>query len=424
MKINKVTVGAFIFIFLILLLFFSRTIYNYNIPEVSAAKPKRGSISKLEISSGIAIWAETETVYAVAGGSAGSIYVREGDYVEKGQILFEMDFDVPAIERRALEINNNIYRLETDIRNQQSRLRNIIDAITAASGDDLSNAVNSLSGQAGLIALEFYRAATNVKNMQIDYELGMQSRNNLLSAENDLKSLFYKYESEADELEHSIIVKQIDLEIQKLSRESILAMLSDYRSNTVVRSPADGVITDLNVERGKFFPENALLVSIGVGEEFVVECTVSLDNNFINPGDICDLSNSSHVLKGTVRRVRPGTNGKTVTINISSAGISDGETFDVAFEKVSASSFILVPNSAVNQDSDGYFLYQIKRRKGIMGDEYYLERLNIYIGDSDRQNTIVLRGITFFDPIVIAGSKALSSGQTVSLRNAGDFFEN
>jgi len=104
--------------------------------------------------------------------------------------------------------------------------------------------------------------------------------------------------------------------------------------------------------------------------------------------------------------------------------VSEGETFDITFEKISSSSFTLVANSAINQDNDGYFLYQIKRRRSIMGEEYYLERLNIFIGDSDRQNTAVLRGITFFEPVVLVSNKALDTGVTVSLKNPEDFFEN
>ena len=155
-----------------------------------------------------------------------------------------------------------------------------------------------------------------------------------------------------------------------------------------------------------------------------MECSVSLDNNFVNPGDTCELSNASHVLKGKVRRIRPTAQGKTVTVTIFSDEVSEGETFIVTFEKLSAASFTLVPNSAINQDNDGYFLYQIKRRRGIMGEEYYLERLNIYIGDSDHQNTIVVRGITFFEPLVLVSNKILSAGLTVSLKNPENFFEN
>jgi len=427
MKLNKKTIGALIFMFLLLLLFFSKTIYTYNMPQVTGTKPKRGGLSKLEISSGIASWAETETVYAVSGGTAGRVFVREGDKAEKGQVLFEMGFDVEAAQRRFAETANNIAKLETEIRNLRLRLNNIKEALaeeTAVENSGSEKTARTLSGQAGLITMEFDRARLAMQNALFSFELGVLSRNELVNTENNYKALFFKYQAEADELEHTLSIKFIDIENLRLSQETIRKILGDYRSNAVITAPASGIILGLAAEKGKYFPENAFLVSIGIGREFTVECSVSLDNNFVSPGDTCELSNASHVLSGTVRQVKPGVQGKTVIIAVASDEIADGETFTVTFEKNSAASFILVPNSAINQDNDGYFLYQIKQRKGVMGEEYYLERLNIFPGDSDHQNTAVIRGITFYEPIVLASNKALSAGLTVSLKNPEDFFEN
>ena len=427
MKLNKKTAGAIIFAVLLLLLFFSKTIYTYNMPEVTGTKPKRGSLSKLEISSGIASWAETEAIYAVSGGMAGRVFVREGDAVEKDQILFEMDFDIAAVERRYAEIGNNIGKLEADINGLRAKLGSIRTVLAATeSGVEEPNAAPpAFTGQAGIIALEISKAKLTLNDAQVSFEWGFLSRNDLVNAENNLKALLFKYSAEADDLALNLTSKLMDMENLKLSREAVKDQLRDYRNNAVIKAPTSGVVLNLPVERGRYFQENALIVSIGVGREFFVECTISLDNNFVNLGDTCELSNASHVLNGTVRRIKPSIQGqgKTVSISISSDDVSDGETFDVTFEKNSAASFVLVPNSAVNQDNDGYFLYQIKRRKGIMGNEYYLTRLNIFIGDSDRQNTAVLRGLTFFDPIVLVSSKALSDGVTVSLKNPEDFFE-
>jgi len=436
MKLNKKTAGAIIFVLLVLLLFFSKTIYTYNLPEVTGTKPSRGSLSKLEISSGIASWAETETLYASCSGAVGRVFVREGGIVKKGDVLFEMDFDLASVQRRLAETNNNISKLEMDIKGLSSKLNSIREALAAENYESLikntdvsfenplSESSRAVSGQEGLITLEISRAKKTLQIAQLEFEMGFKSGNDFINAQNNFLSLLYKYETEADDIEQSIAIKQIDLENLKLSREAILEIITDYRDNAVIRSPADGIILELYAERGKYFQENAFLVSIGVGQEFTVECTISLDNNFVGPGDSCELSNSNRVLKGDVRRVRPSANGKTVTISIISDDVSDGETFDVTFEKISTASFTLVPNSAINQDNDGYFLYQIKRRRGIMGEEYYIERLNIYIGDSDRQNTAVLRGITFFEPIVLVSNKALDAGVTVSLKNPEDFFEN
>ena len=431
MKLNKKTIGAVIFAILVLLLFFSRTIYTYNMPEVTGTRPMRGGLSKLEISTGIASWAETETVYAVSAGAVGQVFVREGDYVEKDQVLFEMDFDITAAERQMAEILNNISKLEADLRSFSLRLNNIREAlaaereiITGDSPEDPANVSRNLSGQAALIAIELNRARTTFNNTRFAFELGTQSRNDLIFAETSYFAMFHKYEAEAEELEHNILLRRMDLENLRLSRETIRDRLANYRNNAVITAPSSGVIYALSAERGKFFPENAHLVSIGIGSEFAVECTISLDNNFVSPGDTCELSNANHILKGIVQRVRPSSQGKTVTVNVLDDEINDGETFMVTFEENTAANFTLVPNRAINQDNDGYFLYQIKRRRGILGEEYYLERLNIYIGDSDHQNTIVVRGITFLDPIVQTGSKALSPGMVVSLMNAEDFFEN
>jgi hypothetical protein len=307
-------------------------------------------------------------------------------------------------------------------------LNNIREALT----EDYSKTLDQidpeparpLTAQAGLIILELKRARLVLQNTRFAFELGSQSRNDLINAENNLAALLYKYEAEADDLEHSLALKLMDLENLKISREAIAEVIRDYRNNAEVKAPATGVVLSLAAEKGKFFPENTLLVSIGVGREFIVECSISLDNNFVNPGDTCELSNASHVLKGTVWRVRPTAQGKTVSISVASEEVNDGETFEITFEKNSNASFTLVPSGAVNQDNDGHFLYQIKRRKGIMGEEYYLERLNIYIGDSDHQNTSVVRGVSFFEPIVLVSSKSLSAGVSVTLKNPEDFFEN
>jgi len=420
MKLNKISAGVIILIILILLLFFSRTIYTYNMPVVTGTKPARGTLNNLEISSGIAKWAETENIFAPVSGAVGRVYVRDGDKVEEGQILFEMDFNIQAADRRLLEIDNNIIKLESDISSLLSRLKYIQEALESRNG----TIPNYSSPDAGLIVMEINKTFAALQDAQIQAEYGMISRNEFNNIENNFKALLYKYEAEINSIEYSIALKQIDLEILKLSRASSAETLIDYQNNAVIRAPIDGVILDLFAERGKYFNENALLVSIGVGSEFFVECNISLNNNFVNTGDTCRLANSNGTLNGTVKRVRPRSDGKTVTISITSDDVSEGETFNITFEKRSSASFTLVPNRAINQDNDGYFLYQIKRRTGFMGQEYYIERLNIFIGDSDYQNTAVIRGITFFEPVVLVSDKSLSAGITVTLKNAEDFFEN
>ncbi|QHI73537.1 hypothetical protein [Aminipila terrae] len=58
----------------------------------------------------------------------------------------------------------------------------------------------------------------------------------------------------------------------------------------------------------------------------------------------------------------------------------------------------------------------------MLGKEYYVEKLKVYIGDNDNENTIITKGITFFEPVVLLCNKELSAGDTIILENEGDFF--
>ena len=148
-----------------------------------------------------------------------------------------------------------------------------------------------------------------------------------------------------------------------------------------------------------------------------------LSNNFITVGSYAMLHNSLHSLTGVVTNINLSDTGKVLTIYAHSP-ITQGETFTIQFESRSTNSFTLVPNSAINRDSNGYFINQIRRREGVLGTEFFTERIHVYIGDNDSQHTAILRGITFFQPVVVASSQSFAEGETISLRNEGDFFAN
>jgi hypothetical protein len=416
----KTTAGIFCVILLCVLVLFSKTVYYYHLPEVTGTKPFRGSLNKLEICSGIADWTEVDTIYAAAGGVAEAVFVKEGETVQPGQILLQMSFDVEAGEREFREIQNNIQKLQGDINYTALKLEKTaraLDTYAGNGGDDPPEY------RTDLISLDLNKARLALREAELSYELGAKSRYDLEAARDNVTALYLKYESERAALQFDLEAKNIDLQNLRLREESCRRTLEDYRTYSVIAAKTGGMIVSLNVKKGMYIQERTPMVSIGLGQEFTLECTVSAENNFIIPGDSCELSNSSHVLEGVVSRVKPSAQGKTVSISVVSGEVTPGETFEIIFEKNSAASYTLVPNAALNQDNDGYFLNQIKRRKGILGEEYYTERLDVYIGDSDRTNTVIIKGVAFFEPVILRSSKPVVSGSAVSLTNPEDFFE-
>ncbi|MCL2121621.1 MAG: hypothetical protein FWH28_05160 [Clostridiales bacterium] len=415
--VNQKTIGAFFLLVLVLLLFSSRTIYSYNLPQVNAVKPENGRLSKLEMSAGILSWAEIQQVYAAVGGVYGEILAQEGDVVEAGQPLFRMEYDREETERRLREIAATRAKLEIDLQHLDLRLERLDRSIQSAGYE-----MDTLDKEIDLarIALEDTAAL---------YELGALSRRDLTAKEEALDALLTRRDktrtdltSDSASLSLERQAKQLELSNLSLQEEPYQKALADYDAYTVVRAPASGQLLSLHAQKGARVNENALMAEIGTGQAFTLECSISLENNFVLPGDTCELSNSAHTLNATVSRVTPTDRGKTAVLSLISDVVSAGETFDVLFEKQSETSYTLIPNGALNQDNDGYFVYQVKRRDGMLGKEYYLERVNVYIGDNDSRNTAIVRGITFFEPLVLTGNKAVEAGSVVKLMNAGDFF--
>jgi multidrug efflux pump subunit AcrA (membrane-fusion protein) len=415
-RLTKRTSGLVLLVLLCGLVFVSRTVYYYRLPEVSGVKPFRGFLNKIEIASGIADWAELEAVYAVIGGTVDAVLVSEGEAVEEGQPLFTMRFDTDAAERKLREIQNSIGKLRREIDYSAANLENLGRALSQAAGGGADYPPNR-------IGLELDNSRRALRQAEFSYELGTISRSSLETARNNLAALFLKYEDEKASLEFSLEAKKLDLQNLLLQEESCRDVLEDYQTYAVIAAPASGIAASLHVKKGMYVPDKTLAAYIGKAGDFTVECTVSRENNFILPGDSCELSNASRALEGVVFQVKPSAGGKAVSVRARSNELRPGETFEVVFEKSGSVPQTLVPNAALNQDNDGYFLNRIKRRKGILGEEYYAERLDVYIGDSDHANTVILKGLTFFEPVVLRSTGAVVSGAALALLNPEDFFE-
>ena len=77
---------------LLVLIFLSGSIYNHNLPMVTAAMPRRGHLNHVELTTGIVRHSSMVEVSADISGSVAGVLVQEGEFAVKGQPLVEMDF--------------------------------------------------------------------------------------------------------------------------------------------------------------------------------------------------------------------------------------------------------------------------------------------------------------------------------------------
>lgn len=81
----------------------------------------------------------------------------------------------------------------------------------------------------------------------------------------------------------------------------------------------------------------------------------------------------------------------------------------------------LVPKQTIFDFGDGRFVFQIKKRKGILGDEYYVYKLNVQVGETVNEMTQIISGMEYLEPIVLSSDKELDDDSIVQLKNEKDF---
>lgn len=384
-RINIKTIGALLIALLLVFTFLSKTVYQYSLPTVNAGSPIKGKLHKIETVKGIAGWSVKGELYAGATGSIAEIMIEKGETVTKGQPLMRLSFSDEEVTS-AIEKEYDLQQVDSEIEAAEE-------------------------------------ACTKLKTL---YEAGAVSKSEYETEERNRKALYLK-------------------------REKLLRDLTRAKNEAalIVSAPEDCVVTDLLVQKGQRVNQGEKVGEYGIFSEFGIECSIPLENNFIKKGDICKVENSSVAFSGTVVNVSAEADKKRVRIQIfegnrqnsnlddrvvieeehntgASLGrdaIEDGDAFDIVFEKESPELRILVPNGALKRDGSGYFLYQVKQQKGLLGKEYYVAKLRVYIGDNDADYTVVTEGITFFEPIVVQCDKELKEGDTVVLKNEGDFFK-
>lgn len=490
-RINiKSVAGGFVAI-LIILIFLSASIFNHNLPSVTAAMPNRGHLNQVELTTGIVQYANTIELAADISGTIENVLVREGEHVRAGQPLIEMNFrgaddeihqrieDATAnfneqidnirvsrsraqldLERVASNIINTQRQID-ELKNETDREETVSDFEIRQTQSEIQRAEHDLSvvkqlAEAGIATQQELRNAENhlailndrLNNQQQIFNEHVDRNNERLEdqAENRARQI-RNFEHQLETLKKDQRARNLDLESLSIQEESTRrahdrriedyqSRLNDFSENSLIMADIDGVIVHLPVSQGQHVSANQRLVALG--QNLVIEAEIPLSNTFVTVGSEAVLHNSAHTLDGVVTVVNPHEHAKRLTIefvdflnseypadsNNTLPNISAGETFTIQFSARSSESFILVPNSAVNRDGDGYFLNQVRRRQGMLGTEFYTERLRVYIGESDTEHTAIIRGITFFEPIALASDRPFTERETIRLRNESDFFEN
>ncbi len=405
---KKVT-GKLLIIFvvmMVLLTFFSNTINNFTLPRVTLESLARGALIKEISGKGTVEAKSVYEEYIDSNFKVLEVHVKAGDLVKKGQPILSLDIE---------DLKASLQDESAKYRQMQIALEKLKDKSNLQSYDNnIASAVENLEKQ-----------KKNYQDTKILYDAGIETAYKVKDAETAMNSAQRSYASAVQAKEdfkkdslRDIENAELNLEIEARKLQSLNEKAAN---NGVYTAPAEGVITELNFSEGAMANGSKPLFKLADASEGF-QLTIPVDRDladYVMTGDKVDIDITSLGDKAVVGRIAQikenlqDRDYKDLLIDIEDEELQGGESAQIIISKKTKQYPALVPNSAVYADSDGYYVYVVKKKDSPLGTESYIQRADVTVGDSDSTMTAVLNGITPMEKVVSGSTKPLSSGDKV-----------
>jgi HlyD family secretion protein len=357
---KKKAIRNAIFLFvacLILLTLFSNTMLNYSLPQVTVTKPDAGTLVQSVVGSGTVEAAETADLYTEVNWTVASVAVKTGDKVAAGQTLVSFNTAVAEAnlkdeQARAEQRRINVNKLENSF----------IDANQA--GDEKT--IRSLE--------------LDLRNARLDVQI------------EDRK------------------VQQLQQQLQK---------------NKEIKAPFDGMIAEVFAVKDKPVPNGTAAVKVvDISKGQLAKANIEpAKAEYVKVGDTVDLlfaSLNNTYIKATISQINNvkvnQSDKKELVLELKDDRLKGGESASFTIFKRMPPSRSLLPSGAVRSDSQSSYVLVVKEKKGVLGNEFYVQRANVQVGNSDDTHTEIVNGLGPLDKVVASGNKPVSDGDRVMIQ--------
>jgi HlyD family secretion protein len=341
---------------LVLLTLFSSTLLNYSLPQVTFTKPDAGSLVHSIIGTGTVEAAETTDLYLDVNWPAADVPVKVGDRVTAGQVMVSID----TTEAR-VTLQDEQARAEQQRISLRKLQNSYIDANIAGDDKLLRN-------------LEL-----DLKNTRLDIQI--QERK----------------------------VQQLERQLEK---------------NAVIKSPYNGIVIEVNAVKDKPIPNGSAVIKVAnTSKGQLVKADIEPAKAiYVKAGDAVDLlfeSLNNAQIKAILTQINDVTVNQAVkkelVFELKEDRLKGGEPASFTFFVRQPPSKSVLQNNAVRSDDNSSYVLVVKEKKGVLGNEFYVQRANVQVGDSDDTYTEIINGLGPLDKVVLTSNKTLSDGDRVMI---------
>lgn len=413
----------------------SKSIYAYRLPMVTTCIPESMYVEHTVKAEGIVVAGGEKPVTYLSGLRIDSMPVHVGDRAEEGDVLFTVDLDdlKKLMDEKEDEISKVSLQINTILENQEiARQKKELELARAR--EDYDTTARIKDTQVGR-ALESYVQAE--QELVEDQENGGGDSEGDKALKNALQSAAY---GEADaRAERDEAVKQAgrkvedmlmpeesasDLDVARLEKSNLSEQLSVYQQvwdeQGMVRAPFGGIITEILAGVGDRIPDTAVLLISD--ESLPCQLKVLLDKEqkkYIGLGDKLSVKveGKSRELEKELDYLSESKNAPEkyeALVNLPEDTGIPGMSGSISRTETGEKYKLCIPVTAINEKDDRSSVYVMKEREGILGQEYYIDEVNVKILDKNDNWAALDAGAVDQDSkIILSATKEIKKGDVV-----------
>ena len=260
--------------------------------------------------------------------------------------------------------------------------------------------------------------STNSLTVQTqNWQTELDKRNIQLKAAQDTKEQLLKD-----------ISTELNLDYQLDSLQKQRDQIAEMQDNAVgasIEAPISGTITSVTVKAGdEAQPDTALATMQPEGKGFTMSFSVTNDQaKRLSVGDKADLVNSWRYddMDITLASIKPDTTDpgqkKLLTFDITGDTVTPGQTLNVSVGQKSANYDLIVPNSAIREDSNGKFILIVESKSSPLGNRYVATRVDVEVLASDDTQSAISGGLYGSEFVITTSTQPVEAGKLVRLAN-------
>lgn len=329
--------------------------------------------------------------------------VSDGDYTNQ---VTEQEYQLAVRNRNRYQ--ELINERQTFVNNSKDKVKAYDDKVKALeeANKALSDKEKSKQNSANSLEVQINNWDAELKKRDAQLEKATTARDQLLLDISSELNLDYQLDS---------LQKQRD-EIAEMQENAVGAS---------VDAPIAGTITSVTVKAGdEAQPDTALLTMQPEGKGYTMSFSVTNEQaKRLSVGDKADLVNSWRYddMDITLASIKPDTTDpgqkKLLTFDITGDEVTAGQTLNVSVGQKSANYDLIVPNSAIREDSNGKFILIVESKSSPLGNRYVATRVDVEVLASDDTQSAISGGLYGYEFVITTSTKPVEAGKLVRLAN-------